>query len=129
MSELTLFLIRIAYLTVLWIFVLAAVSVLRSDLFGARVPAAAAARAAQPRKQPKQRIPKRGLPTQVGVVEGPRTGERASLAQAPILIGRGGDAAIQLDDDSVSPRHARIAARPQHPPQWFVEDLGSTNGT
>ena len=40
-SELTLFLIRIAYLAILWIFVLSAISVIRSDMFGARVPEAA----------------------------------------------------------------------------------------
>ena len=36
------------------------------------------------------------------------------------------DAAIKLEDDYVSTRHARIAASGD---QWFVEDLGSTNGT
>ena len=129
MSELTLFLIRIAYLAILWIFVLSAVSVIRSDLFGARVPesarAGAAAAQAKPRKQPKTRT-RRGVPTHVLVVDGPNAGERADLAQAPVLIGRGGDAAIRLDDDYVSTRHARIAASGD---QWFVEDLGSTNGT
>ena len=34
--------------------------------------------------------------------------------------------AIRLEDDYVSTRHARIAASGD---QWFVEDLGSTNGT
>jgi hypothetical protein len=38
MSELTLFLIKISYLAILWIFVLSAISVVRSDMFGARVP-------------------------------------------------------------------------------------------
>jgi pSer/pThr/pTyr-binding forkhead associated (FHA) protein len=60
------------------------------------------------------------------VVDGANSGERADLAQAPILIGRGNDAAIRLDDDYVSTRHARIASSGD---QWFVEDLGSTNGT
>ena len=60
------------------------------------------------------------------VTEGANSGERAELDQAPILIGRGNDAAIRLDDDYVSTRHARIAASGD---QWFVEDLGSTNGT
>jgi pSer/pThr/pTyr-binding forkhead associated (FHA) protein len=129
MSELTLFLIRIAYLAILWIFVLSAVSVIRSDMFGARVPetgrAAAPARGRQ-RKQPKPPKPRRGVPTHVLVVEGSNAGERVELADAPILIGRGNDAAIRLDDDYVSTRHARIAASGD---QWFVEDLGSTNGT
>ena len=125
MSELTLFLIRVAYLAILWIFVLSAISVIRSDMFGARVPEAARGVGG---KAPKQKAPpkRRGSPTQVVVTQGSNTGATASLAQAPILIGRGNDAAIKLDDDYVSTRHARIAASGD---QWFVEDLGSTNGT
>jgi hypothetical protein len=128
MSELTLFLIRLAYLAVLWIFVLSAISVVRSDMFGARAPAAARegggrARRKKPTKAPPKR---RGSPTHVLVVDGANSGERADLDQAPILIGRGTDAAIRLDDDYVSTRHARIASSGD---QWFVQDLGSTNGT
>jgi len=129
MSELTLFLIRIAFLAVLWIFVLSAVSVVRSDMFGARVDDGAAAappRKGKKAKAAKQPRPRRGAPTHVLVVEGRSQGERADLSNAPILIGRGADAAIVLDDDYVSTRHARIAASGD---QWFVEDLGSTNGT
>ncbi|WP_121258768.1 FHA domain-containing protein FhaB/FipA [Nocardioides ferulae] len=131
MSELTLFLIRLAYLAILWIFVLSAISVIRSDMFGARVPAAAregGRRGATPKapKTGRQPSKRRGAPTHVLVTEGANAGERAELDQAPILIGRGSDAAIRLDDDYVSTRHARIAASGD---QWFVEDLGSTNGT
>ncbi|HYH72278.1 MAG TPA: FHA domain-containing protein [Nocardioides sp.] len=128
MSELTLFLIRVAFLAILWIFVLSAISVIRSDMFGARVPEAA--RGAAP-KQPERRSktpkkPRRGAPTHLLVVEGDNPGARAELADAPLLIGRGSDAAIKLDDDYVSTRHARVAASGD---EWFVEDLGSTNGT
>ena len=128
MSELTLFLIRVAYLAILWIFVLSAISVIRSDMFGARVPEAArGAEARKDKRSAKKPPPKRrGSPTHVVVTEGSNVGERAELEQAPILIGRGSDAAIRLDDDYVSTRHARIAASGD---QWFVEDLGSTNGT
>jgi hypothetical protein len=126
MSELTLFLIKISYLAILWIFVLSAISVIRSDMFGARMPAGAREAAApRARRQPKQKA-RKGSPTHVLVVDGANKGERADLAQAPILIGRGSDAAIRLDDDYVSTRHARIAHSGD---QWFVEDLGSTNGT
>jgi len=126
MSELTLFLIKISYLAILWIFVLSAISVVRSDMFGARLPATAReATAPKTRRQPKQKA-RKGSPTHVLVVDGANKGERADLAKAPILIGRGADAAIRLDDDYVSTRHARIAASGD---QWFVEDLGSTNGT
>ena len=126
MSELTLFLIKISYLAILWIFVLSAISVVRSDMFGARLPGTAREAAApKARRQPKQKA-RKGSPTHVLVVDGSNKGERADLAEAPILIGRGADAAIRLDDDYVSTRHARIAASGD---QWFVEDLGSTNGT
>ena len=125
-------LIRFAYLAILWIFVLSAISVVRSDMFGARVDSAPRVdRKAerQSRKQAKATRPAkrpRGAPTHVAVVEGPNAGETASLDDGPVLIGRGTDAAIRLDDDYVSTRHARIASSGD---QWFVEDLGSTNGT
>jgi pSer/pThr/pTyr-binding forkhead associated (FHA) protein len=125
MSELTLFLIRIAYLAILWIFVLSAISVIRSDMFGARVPEGARTVPGGNRKE-KPPPKRRGSPSQVVVTSGSNSGATASLEQAPILIGRGTDAAIRLDDDYVSTRHARIAASGD---QWFVEDLGSTNGT
>jgi pSer/pThr/pTyr-binding forkhead associated (FHA) protein len=127
-SELTLFLIRLAYLAILWIFVLSAISVIRSDMFGARVPEAArGAEARKDNKAARKPPPKRrGSPTHVIVTEGSNVGQRAELDHAPILIGRGSDAGIRLDDDYVSTRHARIAASGD---QWFVEDLGSTNGT
>jgi pSer/pThr/pTyr-binding forkhead associated (FHA) protein len=127
-SELTLFLIRFAYLAILWIFVLSAISVIRSDMFGARVPETARGGAAPARGKSKAKTPsrRRGSPTHLIVVEGDNTGARAELEDAPLLIGRGSDAAIRLDDDYVSTRHARVAASGD---EWFVEDLGSTNGT
>jgi pSer/pThr/pTyr-binding forkhead associated (FHA) protein len=127
MSELTLFLVRVAYLAILWIFVLSAISVIRSDMFGARMPSAPGV-APPPPKPAKQKAPakRRGSPTHVAVIQGQNAGATANLAEAPILIGRGNDAAIRLDDDYVSTRHARIAASGD---QWYVEDLGSTNGT
>jgi pSer/pThr/pTyr-binding forkhead associated (FHA) protein len=125
-SELTLFLIKISYLAILWIFVLSAISVVRSDMFGARMPSTAREAAAPKAPRQTKQKTRRGSPTHVLVVDGANKGERADLAQAPILIGRGSDAAIRLDDDYVSTRHARIAVSGD---QWFVEDLGSTNGT
>ncbi len=131
MSELTLVLIRFAYLAILWIFVLSCISVIRSDMFGARVARQASGSRGQSRqerraKKAKPAKPRRGVPTQVVILEGGNKGESISLDHAPLLIGRGNDAAIRLDDDYVSTRHARIASSGE---QWYVEDLGSTNGT
>ena len=133
MSELTLILIRFAYLAILWIFVLSCISVIRSDMFGARVarqPARGRApgAAGAPRPQAAEARPSRAAahPRRSSSSRAATTGETVSLDQAPLLIGRGTDAAIRLDDDYVSTRHARIASSGD---QWFVEDLGSTNGT
>ena len=105
MSELTLFLVRVAYLAILWIFVLSAISVIRSDMFGARVPSAPGTapppKPTKPTKPTKQKAPpkRRGSPTHVAVIQGQNAGATANLAEAPILIGRGNDAAIRLDDE------------------------------
>lgn len=132
MSELSLGLIRFGYLALLWVFVLAAVSVIRTDMFGARAAREASAtqerRAARAAGKAKTKPAKarRGDPTNVTVLDGSSKGLVAQLDAAPLLIGRGSDAAIRLDDDYVSTRHARIARSGD---QWYVEDLGSTNGT
>ena len=126
MSQLTLFLIRIGYLVALWIFVFAALSVVRTDLFGVRAKKsekAAVKAKAKPAKPTKKR---KGTPTQLVVTAGSSAGTAVPLSEVPIVIGRGADARIILDDDYVSTRHARVGYSGD---QWFVEDLGSTNGT
>lgn len=127
MSELTLTLIKLGFLAVLWLFVLSAVSVIRSDIFGTKAPSTprpAKAKAAPAKTKPRKAP--RGNPTKLQVVDGPNAGQSVPLSDGPILLGRGTDAAIRLDDDYVSTRHARFATNGE---QWFVEDLGSTNGT
>ncbi|MCY7401767.1 MAG: FHA domain-containing protein, partial [Nocardioides sp.] len=102
MSELTLFLIRVAFLAILWIFVLSAISVIRSDMFGARVPEAVRGAAAVPTGRKGRSKParaRRGAPTHLLVVEGDNPGTRADQAAAPLLIGRGRAAAIKLAPD------------------------------
>ncbi|GII84685.1 FHA domain-containing protein [Sphaerisporangium siamense] len=125
MSELTLLLIRLAFLAVLWFFVIAAVGVIRTDLFGSRATAQAPARKpAKPARQPAK--PKKGEPRQLIVTGGPLQGTIINLTETPITIGRANDATLVLSDDYASSRHARLF--PQDG-QWIVEDLGSTNGT
>ena len=96
-------------------------------MFGERIDPqrpSSAPKAAKPSK--RQQKKKRGAPGQLVISEGANAGVSVPLEGAPILLGRGADATIRLDDDYVSTRHARIAASGD---QWFVEDLGSTNGT
>lgn len=128
MSEFTLTLIKLGFLALLWIFVLSAVSVIRSDMFGARVDTPRQPKAAKQPKAPKEKPQKRrrGDPTQLVIVDGPNAGEGVKLTGEAITLGRGGDSTIKLDDDYVSTRHARFVTNGD---DWFVEDLGSTNGT
>jgi pSer/pThr/pTyr-binding forkhead associated (FHA) protein len=130
MSELTLTVIRLGFLALLWLFVLSAVSVMRSDIFGARSaqPGRAPAAAPAPRQPRSQRPakPRRGVPGKLVVTQGGLAGTTVSLASGQVSIGRANDSTLVLDDDYASSRHARLYADNG---QWYVEDLGSTNGT
>jgi hypothetical protein len=119
--ELVLQLTRAGFLALLWLFILAALRVVRSDLY-----AASGLRVAVPglRRGPGK---KRGKAArQLVVTHGALAGTRISLDGRPILIGRADDSTLVLDDDYASTRHARLSLRGS---DWYVEDLGSTNGT
>jgi pSer/pThr/pTyr-binding forkhead associated (FHA) protein len=45
---------------------------------------------------------------------------------ASMTVGRAPECDLRLDDTYASQQHARLYAKNEH---WFVEDLGSTNGT
>ena len=60
------------------------------------------------------------------VTEGALVGARITLSGQPVLIGRADDSTLVLTDDYASTRHARLSQRGS---EWYVEDLGSTNGT
>ncbi len=124
MQELTLALLRFGILALLWLFVLAAVRVIRTDLFGtARAqPRAPTAADGEPSRARQRRSEARRLV----VTSGPLTGTSVRLAEAPITIGRDGACTLILGDDYVSNEHARLAPGGD---RWLVEDLGSTNGT
>ena len=140
MSELTLTVMRLGFLAVLWLFVIVAVQVIRSDLFGTRVTQRGSRREAGRQQQaarqqaapPQQRQQsggrqRRNAPTKLVVSEGTLTGTTVALQGQTITLGRAHDSTIVLDDDYASSRHARIY--PDRDGQWIVEDLGSTNGT
>ncbi len=57
---------------------------------------------------------------------GPGMGTRYPLSDAPMVIGRGNDCDIRINDHSVSRRHARIQPGADG---YYAVDLQSTNGT
>lgn len=142
MNQLTLDLIKLAFLAVLWLFVIAAVGVVRTDLFGPsasrrqqrrrsrqqsrRPPDTGPIKPAKPARPSKPARSSRAAPRLLLVTGGSLTGTTITLADQQITIGRAADATLVLADDYASTRHARLF--PQNG-EWIVEDLGSTNGT
>ncbi len=118
---------RAGFLILLWLFVLAALRVVRSDLYaasGLRVPTPKFGRGGEKKSAKSAKGAK--VARQLVVTHGALAGTRISLDGRPILIGRADDSTLVLDDDFASTRHARLSLRGT---DWFVEDLGSTNGT
>lgn len=126
MTELVVLGLKLLFLALLWLFVLFAVNVIRTDLFGRRVPAAAIAgtadRAPAAPQPPAGRRPTAG---QLRVTSGPQAGLALPLGDR-LLIGRTADSNLVLDDQFMSTRHAQIVRTASG---FVVEDLGSTNGT
>ena len=130
MPDFVLTVARFGFLILLWIFVFTVVGVIRRDLFaGVRSKSIVAS----PRgvggavNQGRPAKVKRGKAArQLVVTAGQLAGTRITLGEAPITIGRAEDSTLVITDDFASARHARLVPRDG---QWFVEDLGSTNGT
>jgi len=122
-AEIVVQLFRFGFLALLWLFILVAFRVVRADLLGGRTKrvSAPARRSAAPGRR------KAGRPLkQLRVTAGPLAGTRITLSDQTILIGRADDSTLVLTDDFASSRHARLTQREG---RWYVEDLGSTNGT
>ncbi len=60
------------------------------------------------------------------VVDGPLRGTALTLGASAVVLGRAPSCTLPLEDDYSSSRHARVYP---HEGAWWVEDLGSTNGT
>ncbi len=131
MPEVVLAVARFGFLILLWVFIFTVVGVIRRDLFaGARqnrlvasprvvgLPTANAGRATKTRRGRVAR--------QLVVTEGALAGTRITLGNQPITIGRAEDSTLVVADDYASARHARLTPRNG---EWYLEDLGSTNGT
>lgn len=75
-------------------------------------------RAAEPSDQ--------GVAATLTVLKGPRVGAVFRMREGENVIGRAAESQVQVVTEGVSRRHARVSSRED---RWWVEDIGSTNGT
>ena len=127
MSEIAVTVVKVLFLALLWLFILSAVSVVRTDLFGRTVATDDGPAELESPRPPSRKVRRqRGEPRALTITQGPQTGDSGAFVDHVILIGRGSDCQLVLEDDYVSTRHARVVDGPDG---VYVEDLGSTNGT
>ena len=133
MGELTLFIFRLAFLAVLWVFVFIVIYALRSDLFGQKVrklPAttSAAFPAPAPRATPEPASGRNAtaIAARVVITAGAKEGLAIELPDEFLTIGRSSESGLVIRDDYTSTNHARLIKSEKG---WILEDLDSTNGT
>jgi pSer/pThr/pTyr-binding forkhead associated (FHA) protein len=120
-SPFVLSVLKYSLLVLLYFFIYRAVKTVAVDVTGRRGSRPAPARTPKPRPAQRGKAPSSVV---VHTPDGKRVGS-FRLADA-VSIGRSERSTIKVDDSYVSQSHARLYARDG---AWFVEDLGSTNGT
>lgn len=123
MSDLIIAAIRIAFLGLLWLFILSVANVVRTDMFGRRVSAASLTAIPADRGRGKHRSK---APTRFAITAGPQQGTSVPV-EPTINLGRAADSTLLLDDDYASARHAQLVQKDAA--TWLISDLNSTNGT
>lgn len=122
-SEQLLNVLKLCLLALLYLFFL---RVLRAVWVEVKGPALAGGPKAAPAPAPKERHRRRRTPTQLRIVAPPElVGLRFDLTDE-FTLGRAAGCQVTLDDTYASQIHARVFHRDG---QYYVEDLGSTNGT
>ena len=128
MGELTATVLRFGFLLLLWIMIIAVLTAVRRDLAVGRKNRTSAARnvstgAATPDAPTAAARPHA---RRLVVLEGPQQGTVIDLGGSPVMMGRAEESTLVLEDDYASGRHARLFPQGS---RWFLEDLGSTNGS
>jgi pSer/pThr/pTyr-binding forkhead associated (FHA) protein len=122
-SEQLLTVLKICLLVLLYLFFLRVLRAVWAELKAPPVVAAAAPAASRPSRR---RSKPRRSSSQLRLVEPVAQRGRTFPLAEEVTVGRAAGCSITLDDTFVSQIHARVFTRDD---QWFIEDLGSTNGT
>jgi len=129
MPEPLLRLLQLFVVALLWLFFLRVLRAVWVEVRGGGTAAGVPVGGAAPRSNGGGRRPavprRKGLPRLVIVEPKERKGRVHDLADEQTL-GRAAGCQITLEDTYTSQLHARVFTKDG---QWFVEDLGSTNGT
>ncbi|NLE98135.1 MAG: FHA domain-containing protein [Propionibacterium sp.] len=124
-SELIVATIKVVFIALLWLFILFVAMVIRTDMFGKRVPAASLATVPADRGRPESHRLS-SVPTRFAITNGSQQGIAVPV-QPTINLGRSADSTLVLEDEFASARHAQLVQIDQD--TWAVSDLQSTNGT
>ena len=126
MSPFVLSVLKYALLALLYFFVFRAVRSVVVDVRSRKEDKRQAAAKKAPAAAPPPRQSRGKAPTQVVVFEPDGAKPRTVKLNGSTDIGRADRCAIRLGDTYVSQVHARLYGENG---SWFVEDVGSTNGT
>jgi pSer/pThr/pTyr-binding forkhead associated (FHA) protein len=121
-SPFVLSVLKYSLLVLLYFFVFRAIRSVAVDVGGRKRAATTQMRTPAPSSAAKRGKP----PTQVVVHDAGGGKPTTTKLRDPTEIGRGERCAIRLQDTYVSQVHARLYPKDG---AWYVEDLGSTNGT
>jgi FHA domain len=123
-SPFVLSVLKYGLLVLLYFFVFRALRSVATEVRGRRQGATSQMRSPAPAPAKTSRGGR--APTQVVVHDAGGDSARTVRLSSPADVGRGNGCAIRLQDTYVSQMHARLVDRDG---SWYVEDLGSTNGT
>lgn len=112
--------LKFLFIALLYLFIARSIRIIYLDLVGPRVPKQQGQSSGT---KPVRRT--KGAPKAVAVLEAGKP-ERIFSLEDELTFGRAEHASVQLDDTYVSTIHTRLFMKDG---QWFVEDVGSTNGT
>lgn len=121
-------LLKIFLLVLLYLFFFRVLRAVWTEINPPRVaeaPAGSGGRAA-PAQQKAPKKKGRGGPPQLRVIEPAEQRGRAYPLEDEVTLGRAAGCQVPIDDAYASQVHARVFHAEG---QWYVEDLGSTNGT
>ena len=123
MADFTVLVLKIAFLALLWLFIVMIAAVIHSDMVGRR-----ASKTQDDSGVPPPRTSKKSkkAPWVLAIDSGIHAGDRLQLVPE-VRIGRSESCELVLDDDYISNMHAQLSHTEDG--QWVLQDMGSTNGT